>query len=400
VSGPKTCAVIGGGPAGLMAAETLVQAGCAVTIYDRMPSVGRKFLMAGVGGLNLTHSEDLTQFLERYRGNHSLRAAIEAFTPQDLRDWCESLGQTTFVGSSGRVFPTSFKASPLLRAWLQRLAEQGVVLRTRHRWTGWEEGALSFEAPDGAVKEKPDAVILALGGASWPRLGSDGEWIEILRKQDIGTVPFRPSNCGFVTGWGNHVGARFAGTPLKSLAFSFGSETVLGEAVITEDGIEGGAIYALSAPLRDAIERSGQAVLHIDLKPNATAAELAEKLAQKRARDTITNSLRKLRLAPAAIAILREAKHPLPTDPEELADLVKSAPLKLHGVRGIERAISSAGGIAADAIDERMMLTARPGVFVAGEMLYWEAPTGGYLLQACFAGGKRAAEGALGWLAR
>ena len=396
----KTCAVIGGGPAGLIAAETLARAGHPVTVYDQMPSVGRKFLMAGIGGLNLTHSEDLAQFLARYRGDQTIHDAVKLFPPQALRAWCEDLGQETFVGSSGRVFPKSFKASTLLRAWLHRLESQGVAFRTRYRWSGWQANSLIFNTPEERVSVQADAVILALGGASWPRLGSDGQWNTTLRDEGVNLAPFRPSNCGFVTGWRDHVGSRFAGQPIKSVLFSFSGEQVSGEAVITDDGIEGGAIYALSAPLRDEIERVGQAVLKIDFRPNATAQELTEKLKQKRARDTTANSLRKLGLSPAAIAILREGAHPLPSDEAELANLVKAAPVKLTGIRSIERAISTAGGVAADSVDESGMLNARPGVFIAGEMLDWEAPTGGYLLQACFATGKRAGLGALDWLAR
>jgi uncharacterized flavoprotein (TIGR03862 family) len=390
--------VIGGGPAGLMAAETLAKAGCTVTVFDQMPSLGRKFLMAGIGGLNLTHSEDLLQFCARYQGAQSLVEPIKSFPPSALRAWCEGLGEETFVGSSGRVFPKSFKASPLLRAWLRRLEGDDVIFQTRHKWRGWDQSGLVFDTPQGRVVERADALILALGGGSWPRLGSDGAWQKTFIEQGIDTQPFRPSNCGFVTGWHDHVGARFAGVPLKSVVFSFAGDTVMGEAVITDDGIEGGAIYALSANLRDEIEKTGSAVLHIDFKPIATVSELAEKLAQKRAGDSTTNSLRKLGLPPAAIAVLRESVHPLPNDASELAALIKSTPVVLKGVRPLARAISTIGGVSASAVDNKLMLTARPGVFVAGEMLDWEVPTGGYLLQGCFASGKRAAESALDWL--
>ncbi len=395
----KTCAVLGGGPAGLMAAEVLAEAGCAVTLYERMPSIGRKFLMAGIGGLNLTHSEDLTPLMARYRGAVDLRPMIEAFTPTDLRAWCEGLGEETFVGSSGRVFPTAFKASPLLRAWLARLEGLGVTIETRHDWRGWQDGALAFETPEGARLVRPDATLLALGGASWPRLGSTGGWAEILRDKGVDTAPFRPSNCGFIIGWQADVGSRHAGTPLKSIAVSFGGETVRGEAMVTQNGIEGGAIYALSPLLREAIAAEGAATLHIDFRPDSAAPDLAQKMSKRRKGDSLANTLRKAGLSPAAIAILREAAHPLPDDPETLARLAKAAPVTVTADTGLDRAISSAGGIAANAIDSRLMLRAMPGVFAAGEMLDWEAPTGGYLLQACLASGRWAAHAAREWLA-
>ena len=395
---PKTCAVIGGGPAGLMAAETLAVAGCAVTVYDRMPSFGRKFLMAGIGGLNLTHSEEFDTFQTRYRGSIALRPMIEAFDPSDLRAWCEALGQETFVGSSGRVFPTAFKASPLLRAWLRRLEEQGVSFRTRHRWLGWQDDRLKFESPKGQLETQADATLLALGGASWPRLGSDGAWRAVLESAAITTAAIKPSNCGFTTGWQKYVGSRFAGTPLKAATFTFGGEVIRSEAVVTTNGIEGSAIYAMSPFLRESIEATGTAVLLVDLKPDATAQELAEKFSRTRRSDSLSNRLRKLGLTAAAIAILREGVRPLPDNSVALAAVIKSVPITLTGIAGLERAISSAGGITANEVDERLMLRAKPGVFVAGEMLDWEAPTGGYLLQGCFASGRSAANGILGWL--
>jgi len=398
VSNLKTCAVIGGGPAGLMAAETLASAGCVVTVYDQMPSFGRKFLMAGIGGLNLTHSEEVGAFQDRYRGDVSLRSMIGAFKPNDLCAWCEGLQQETFIGSSGRVFPKAFKASPLLRAWLRRLEGQGVTFRPRHHWRGWREGALVFDTPNGSFETEPSATLLSLGGASWPRLGSDGVWREILTKCSVATNPFRPSNCGFVTGWQQHVGNRFAGAPLKALTFSFAGETVRSEAVVTTNGIEGNAIYALSPLLRDSIEATGSAVLLVDFKPDATTADLIEKLNRKRRGDSVSNQLRKLGLSAAAIAILREGVKPLPGDIVKLAQVIKSVPITVTKVAGLDRAISSVGGICANAVDERLMLRSKPGVFVAGEMLDWEAPTGGYLLQGCFASGRWAAKGLLGWL--
>jgi uncharacterized flavoprotein (TIGR03862 family) len=398
VSVPKSCAVIGGGPAGLMAAETLAEAGCLVTVYDRMPSFGRKLLMAGVGGLNLTHSEGMEAFLSRYRGM-PLDSMVEAFPPAALRGWCEDLGQETFVGSSGRVFPKSLKASPLLRAWLRRLSELGVQSRLRHRWTGWQGDALVFDAPDGPVEAVHDAAILALGGASWAKLGSDGAWSRIVEEAGVATAPFKPANCGFEVGWREHVGAKFAGTPMKSIALSFGDRMVRGEAMVSETGIEGGAVYALSPDLRDAIDATGSARLIIDLKPDNDVSRLAARLEGGRAGDTVTSRLRKVGLPPVSIAVLREGVRPLPRDPFALAEAIKAVPIMLTGTGGMARAISSAGGVRAEAIDPALMLRAKPGCFVAGEMLDWEAPTGGYLLQACFASGRAAAKGALDWLA-
>ena len=393
----KSCAVIGGGPAGLMAAETMAEAGCRVTIYDQMPGFGRKFLMAGVGGLNLTHSEGLESFLSRYRGM-PLRSMVEAFPPEALRGWCEDLGQETFVGSSGRIFPKSLKASPLLRAWLQRLSDLGVQSRVRHRWTGWRDDALAFESPDGPVEAMHDAVVLALGGASWAKLGSDGAWSGIVREVGVATAPFKPANCSFEVDWFQHVGSKYAGTPMKSIALSFGDITVRGEAMVSESGIEGGAVYALSPQLRDAIDATGSARLIIDLKPDIDLAQLASRLKGGRQGDTATSRLRKVGLPPVSIAVLREGVRTLPKDPMDLAGVVKAAPIMLIGTGGMARAISSAGGVRAEAIDARLMLRAKPGCFVAGEMLDWEAPTGGYLLQACFASGRAAARGALEWL--
>ena len=389
--------MIGGGPAGLMAAETLAEAGCLVTVYDRMPSFGRKLLMAGVGGLNLTHSEGLEAFLSRYRGM-PLGSMVEAFPPAALRAWCEDLGQETFVGSSGRVFPKSLKASPLLRAWLRRLAELGVQSRLRHRWTGWRDAVLTFDAPDGPVEAMHDAAILALGGASWAKLGSDGAWSRIVEEAGVATAPFKPANCSFEVDWHQHVGAKFAGTPMKSMALSFGDRMVRGEAMVSETGIEGGAVYALSPDLRDAIDATGSARLIIDLKPDNDVSQLAARLEGGRAGDTVTSRLRKVGLPPVSIAVLREGVRPLPQDPAALAGAIKAVPIMLTGTGGMARAISSAGGVRAEAIDAALMLRAKPGCFVAGEMLDWEAPTGGYLLQACFASGRAAARGALDWL--
>ncbi len=403
VGSVPSIAVVGGGPAGLMAAEVLGVAGCAVTVYDRMPSLARKLLIAGRGGLNLTHTEDPERFVDRYgEAAPSLRPVIEAFPPADLRAWCEGLGQETFVGSSGRVFPRAFKASPLLRAWLARLDALSVRFALRHRWEGWDEGdALVFARADGGrVTHRPDAAILALGGASWPRLGSDGAWVSLLAAKGIPVAPLRPSNMGFTVAWSEVMRSRFEGQPLKRIALSLAGRTVRGEAVITASGIEGGAVYALSAALREAVLREGGATLTIDLRPDLTVDALARRFAVPRGRQSISTFLRKVAgLAPVGVALLREAHGPdLPSEPEALAGAIKAAPLRLTGVAPIERAISTAGGVAFEAVDDGLMLRARPGVFVAGEMLDWEAPTGGYLLQASFATGVAAAKGALAWL--
>jgi uncharacterized flavoprotein (TIGR03862 family) len=395
----RLVAVVGGGPAGLMAAQVLAEGGASVTVYDRMPSVGRKFLMAGRGGLNLTHSEPLEPFLARYGAAAGrLAPLVEAFPPSALIAWAEALGQPTFVGSSGRVFPKALKASPLLRAWLVRLRGLGVEIKPRHDWLGWDEaGALRFQTPDGETTASPDATILALGGASWPKLGSTGAWTAVLAEAAIAVSPLKPANAGFDVAWSEIVRDRFAGQPLKGVALTFGRVRVRGEAMVTRHGLEGGAVYALSAALRDAIQAQGSAKLWIDLRPDARAEELAAKLALQPAHQSLANRLRKgLHLTPLETNILREAHgKDLPSDPAALAQAIKGAPLTLTATRPIERAISTAGGVTFDAMDEHLMLTARPGVFVAGEMLDWEAPTGGYLLQASFATGVAAAKGAL-----
>jgi uncharacterized flavoprotein (TIGR03862 family) len=398
----KQVAVIGAGPAGLMAAEVLVNGGAQVTVYDRMPSAGRKFLMAGRGGLNLTHSEELASFLARYGGAaDALRPAIEAFPPDALRAWSGAMGQSTYVGSSGRVFPVAMKASPLLRAWLRRLDAAGVSLALRHEWTGWDDKRLTFGTPDGAATVEPDATVLALGGGSWPRLGSDGGWTAILDRAGVRVAPLKPSNCGFLSPWSEHL-RRFAGQPLKRIAVSFGDQSMRGEAIITATGIEGGAIYALSPHLRDAVEQAGEATLLIALRPDIWARELERRLTAPRGKQSISTYLRKaLSLSPAEIGLLQEvtAGKLATLPPAELARLINAVPIRLIGIAPIARAISTAGGIAFDELDAHFMLRRLPGVFAAGEMLDWEAPTGGYLLQACFATGAAAGRGALEWLA-
>jgi uncharacterized flavoprotein (TIGR03862 family) len=399
-------AVIGGGPAGLMAAEVLAGGGARVTLYDRMPSAGRKFLLAGRGGLNLTHSEELERLLERYgAAEPRLRAAIAAFSPASVRAWCEGLGQATFVGSSGRVFPRSLKASPLLRAWLRRLDASGVEFKPRHLWTGWDDdGSLIFVGPQGRVAVRADATVLALGGASWPRLGSDGGWVDAMTKAGIEVTPLMPANCGFMAGWSDVFSTRFEGQPLKRVELSFDGRTVRGEAIITRSGIEGGGIYALSAPLRAAIAAHGEAVVCIDLRPDIVAAALERRLGAPRGKQSLANFLRKtLALAPVAVGLLHEATIASPARlaamaPAALAALIKAVPVRLCGVAPLASAISTAGGIAFAEFDERFMLRRRPGVFVAGEMLDWEAPTGGYLLQASFSTGAAAGHGVLEWL--
>ena len=401
-------AVIGAGPAGLMAAEVLAQSGAAVTVYDAMPSAGRKFLMAGRGGLNLTHSEALPSFLARYgKAAPQLAAAIDAFPPDALRAWSEALGQPTFVGSSGRVFPKAMKASPLLRAWLRRLDGMGVQFKLRHRWTGWDErGHLRFQTLDGPIAVEARATVLALGGASWPRLGSDAAWVEMLAAKGVTMSPLKPANCGFTVAWSDIFRDRFEGQPLKSVALSFGPRTVRGEAIVARTGIEGGAIYALSADLREAILDSGQATLHIALRPDLATDALTARLSAPKAKQSLSNWLRKAaQLSSVGIGLLQEAAiasgTPLSSlSPENLAALINAVPIKLNGIAPIARAISTAGGISFDELDAGFMLRRLPGVFAAGEMLDWEAPTGGYLLQASFATGGAAGKGALNWLER
>ncbi|WP_338666109.1 TIGR03862 family flavoprotein [Pararoseomonas sp. SCSIO 73927] len=387
-----TAIVVGAGPAGLAAAELLSEAGIAVTVLDRMPSPARKLLMAGRGGLNITHTEPLDAFLARYGVvRERLEPAIRDFPPDAVRAWCEGLGQPTFAGTSGRVFPDAMKAAPLLRAWLARLAGRGVTLLSRHEWAGWDEsGAFLFNRPgEEPLRLVPDAALLAMGGASWPRLGSDGGWAPILAARGVAVAPFAPANCGILIDWSAHLRGRFAGAPLKRIAITFGGRTVRGETMVTAHGLEGGAVYALSAAIRDAVAAHGEARITLDLRPDLPADEVARRMDAPRRGQSLSNHLRRqLSLAPAAIALLREGEGP----PEAS---VKALNLRVTGVSGLDRAISSAGGIRWEEIGDDYVVRRIPGLFAAGEMLDWEAPTGGYLLTACLATGRAAARGML-----
>jgi uncharacterized flavoprotein (TIGR03862 family) len=394
--------VVGAGPAGLMAAEALAAAGRRVVVFDQAASPARKFLLAGRGGLNLTHVDPPDRFLARYGPSAArLAPAIAAFGPDAVRAWSAALGEPTFVGTSGRVFPRSFKASPLLRAWLRRLAALGVALQPRHRLVGFDAaGGIVLEAAGGRRVERAGAIVLACGGASWPRLGSDGAWVGPLGALGVAIAPLRPANCGFAVGWSAPFAARFAGAPLKTIALGFAGARVRGEAVATSAGLEGGAVYALAGPLREAIAARGEALLFVDLKPDVAIEALAARLARPRGATSLATWLRKAAgLPPVAIALLREAGAP-PAAPDALARRIKGVPVRLTGVAPIARAISSAGGIAWSELDADFMLRRRPGLFAAGEMLDWEAPTGGFLLQACLATGAAAGRGALKWLER
>jgi uncharacterized flavoprotein (TIGR03862 family) len=386
-------AIIGAGPAGLIAAEILSAAGKRVVVYERMPSVARKFLMAGRGGLNLTHAEPFDRFITRYGDAATyLLPMLQAFTPSDLVAWATGLDQSIFVGSSGRVFPKAMKASPLLRAWLARLADQGVEIRTRATWLGWtEDGALRLNDNGADEVLRPQAALLALGGASWPRLGSDGSWCATLAARGVEIAPLRPANVGFNVAWSEHFRSRFAGQPLKTIALRHGEREARGEAMITDYGIEGGAIYALSARLR----ARAPVTVSIDLRPSLTSAEIAAKLTRAKSGDTLSSTLRKtLGLSSVAVGLLHE-RAPPPREPSAIAAHIKAVPITLTSPRGLVRAISTAGGVSWNAVDENLQLRAVPNVYVAGEMLDWEAPTGGYLLQACFATGVWAARAIL-----
>ncbi len=406
----RSVAVIGGGPAGLMAAEVLIQGGVRVDLYDAMPSVGRKFLLAGKGGMNLTHSEAPELFLSRYGARSAqIKPLLDAFGPEALRKWTHGLGIETFVGTSGRVFPSEMKAAPMLRAWLHRLREAGVNFHVRHRWCGWnspeEGGMLLFATPGGARSVHADAVVLALGGGSWARLGSDGAWVPLLAQRGIPVAPLRPSNCGFDVGWSEHFRARFAGHPLKSVvaAFTDSKDSEFrkqGEFMITASGIEGSLIYAMSARLRDEISATGAAVIRLDLAPGKELPRVIEELSRPRGSRSMASHLQsRLGIKGVKAGLLRELASAQDfSDPARLGAMIKALPLRLIAPRPLDEAISSAGGVLFEALDERLMVRSMPGVFCAGEMLDWEAPTGGYLLTACFASGRTAGLGVLAWL--
>lgn len=400
-------AVIGGGPAGLMAAEAARAGGAPVDVYDAMASVGRKFLLAGKGGLNLTHSEGAEVFLARYGARQDrLAPYLSAFGPAALRDWAEGLGIPTFVGSSGRVFPADLKAAPLLRAWLRRLRQAGVAFHMRHLWRGWDaQGRLRFATPQGERAVAAGAVVLALGGASWPKLGSTGAWVSWLAARGVAVAPLRPANCGFDVAWTEHFRRRFAGQPVKSVVLAVTEEAGRerrqpGEFVVTETGIEGGAVYAVSSVLRDEIASTGRAALRLDLTPERDLPRLITDLSQPRGKRSLATHLqRRAGLAGVKAGLLREVLAPDDlADPARLAAAIKALPLTLTATRPLEEAISTAGGVAFEALDARLMLRDLPGVFCAGEMLDWEAPTGGYLLTACLATGRAAGAGAAAWL--
>ncbi|MFT3792106.1 MAG: TIGR03862 family flavoprotein [Rudaea sp.] len=408
-------AIIGGGPAGLMAAETARAAGATVDVYERMGSVGRKLLIAGKGGLNLTHSDAFDLFVSRYRGRErEVRAWLEKFDAQALRDWARGLGVDTFVGTSGRVFPNDLKAAPLLRGWVRRLRADGVNFHVQHRWLGWGgDGVLRFAHGDGESPVHADAVVLALGGGSWPVLGSDGAWTSILAERGVELAPLRPANCGFeiargtAEGWSEFFAGKHAGQPVKPVVVEWRDESGdairrQGEFVVTAHGIEGSLIYALAAPLRDAIGAHGRTTIHLDLAPGRDAARLARELAQPRGKRTFSEHLRRhAGIDGVKAGLLYEllAKDQM-RNPQRLAQAIKAMPLTLVRPRPLVEAISTAGGVRFAALDERLMLKALPGVFCAGEMIDWEAPTGGYLLTACFASGRIAGQGAVEWMRR
>ena len=399
--------VIGGGPAGLMAAETISAAGVAVALFDAMPSPGRKFLLAGIGGLNLTHAEAAPAFNARYGERAAqLTPLLERFDAAAIRDWASGLGIDTFVGSSGRVFPTGMKAAPLLRRWLQRLRAQGVTLHVRHRWLGWDDaGALRFDTPGGEITVDASATVLALGGGSWARLGSDGRWVELLQQRGIEVAPLRPANCGFDIDWSQLLRDRFAGTPLKPVLLHYRNRDGIdiaarGELIVTRHGIEGGVIYAHAAALRDLIERDGRADIALDLAPDRTLEKLTTELSKPRGRHSLSKHLQaRAGIDGVKASLVREVLSAEQMyDTATLAATIKSLPLRLRATRPLDEAISSAGGVRFDALDQSLMAHTQPGLFCAGEMVDWEAPTGGYLLSACLASGRRAGAGVLQWL--
>ena len=409
----KSVAIIGGGPAGLMAAEVISGQGMKVDVYDSMPSLGRKFLLAGKGGLNITHSEPFEKFVSRY-GEHrtNIEPLLHVFGPEEIREWVHGLGLDTFVGSSGRVFPVGMKASPLLRAWLQRLSDSGVSFHLRHKWTGWlsdkrntpqsgsVDKSLHFVNPEGEVAIKADATVLALGGGSWARLGSDGAWISWLRDAGAEVRPLRPSNCGFDVAWSPHFRERFEGQPIKSVVLSFESFHQQGEFIVTKEGVEGSLIYAASALLRDEIEARGKAVMILDLAPDRSHEWLVERLSRSRGSRSMASHLEKMvSIKGVKAGLLREflSKEDF-WNVQPLAHFIKNLPIPLVATRPLDEAISSAGGVTFESLDEHLMLRSMPGVFCAGEMLDWEAPTGGYLITACMASGYAAGHGVLTWL--
>ena len=399
--------VIGGGPAGLMAAEQLLNAGFAVDLYDAMPSVGRKFLLAGIGGLNITHSEAFPAFCSRYAPRETqMTPLLTQFGADALREWCASLGVETFVGTSGRVFPREMKAAPLLRAWLTRLKHAGLRIHPRHRWQGWSKNRqLQFDTPNGAINVAYTAVILALGGGSWKKLGSDGAWMPLLNARGVETAPLLPSNCGFLCAWSEHLRSRFAGAPLKSVALHFTDErgqhtSRKGEMIVTAQGVEGSLIYAFSARLRDTLMVHGSATFYLDLLPDHSQEALLAVLATRPAHKTLGHFLKsRLKLDGVKAALLFETLDAAQrNDPQRVATALKAIPITLTATTALDEAISTAGGVAFTAMDENLMLNALPGVFCAGEMLDWEAPTGGYLLTGCFASGYHAGRGVIRWL--
>jgi uncharacterized flavoprotein (TIGR03862 family) len=400
----QTVAIIGGGPAGLMAAEVLSQAGFRVDVYDAMPSVGRKFLLAGVGGMNITHSEAYPAFLSRYAERAPMIAPLlRSFGADALCEWIHELGIQTFVGSSGRVFPTDMKAAPLLRAWLKRLRDAGVVIHTRHRWLGWNaDNSLRIANPEGELAVNPAATLLALGGASWARLGSDGAWLPLLEQRGVRIAPLQPANSGFeVSAWSDLLRSKFAGAPLKNIAIGLQGQALrLGECVLTETGIEGSLLYALSAQIREAINQHGSAMVEIDLLPGKRLADVQKALIKPRGSRSMSKHLHsQLSIDGVKAGLLRElASAESFADPTLLANALKALPLTLVRPRPLDEAISTAGGVTFEAMDSRLMLNALPGVFCAGEMLDWEAPTGGYLLTGCFASGRAAGLGMVEWL--
>lgn len=390
----KTALVIGAGPAGLMAAQELARAGVSVTVAEAKPSPARKFLMAGKSGLNLTKDEPLDRFLDAYSGDVRIREITQDFGPDAVMEWARALGQEVFTGSSGRVFPKAMKASPLLRAWLRELAALGVTFNTRWRWQGWQEDALKFDTPDGPQTVTPDATILALGGASWARLGSDAAWVPWLESRGAKITPFQPTNAGLNVMWSDHMTKHF-GAPIKPARLTAGITQVQGEFVISNRGLEGSAIYAVSKALREGAE------LVVDLVPGRMVDDVATRLVKPRGKTSLTNHLRKvLKLGPAQIALLQEFARPLPQEANDLATVIKALPIRHAGLRPMDEAISVAGGVSFEGLDPGLMLNPMPGVFACGEMLDWEAPTGGYLITGCLATGRHAGRAAAAWLDR